>query len=98
MQKRVAVDVEKARYILLGACSYGRGCNSTFNLALSIELNATDLGISRAIKHWMIGAAAGHDDSLNPIRDTFLMQGHATKHDYEKALRGHKEAQKESEE
>jgi TPR repeat protein len=45
----------------------------------------------RAAKHWMISAGAGHDDSLNAIRECF-MDGDATKEEFEKALRAHKEA------
>ena len=47
--------------------------------------------ISRAIKHWMISAGAGDDNSLKNIRVCFMI-GHATKDDFEKALRAHKEA------
>ena len=39
----------------------------------------------------MIAAAAGHDDSFKAIRECF-MKGVATKDDFEKALRAHKEA------
>ena len=46
---------------------------------------------SRAVKHWMISAAAGDDDSLTGIRECF-QNGHATKDDFEKALRAHKDA------
>ena len=45
----------------------------------------------RALKHWMISAGAGDDDSLKEIRKCFV-SGHATKEDFEKALRAHKEA------
>ena len=47
--------------------------------------------MSRAMKHWMISAGAGDDVSLKKIRDCFL-EGHATKDDFEKALRAHKES------
>ena len=39
----------------------------------------------------MIAGGAGDDDSLKNIRECF-MNGHATKHDFEKALRVHKDA------
>jgi TPR repeat protein len=45
----------------------------------------------RALKHWMISAGAGDDKSLKAIRACFV-NGHATKDDFEKALRAHKEA------
>ena len=50
--------------------------------------------MDRAVKHWMISAAAGDDDSLKAIQQCFL-NGHATKDDFERALRSHKEAQDE---
>ena len=42
----------------------------------------------------MIAAGAGYDTSLKTIRECF-MHGHATKDDFEKALRAHKEAEDE---
>ena len=42
----------------------------------------------------MISAGAGDDKSLSEIRDCF-MHGHATKDDFEKALRAHKDAKDE---
>ena len=48
----------------------------------------------RAVKHWMISARAGHDNSLKCIRVGF-MRGITTKNDFEEALRGHKEAKDE---
>ena len=50
----------------------------------------------RAMKHWMIAAGAGDDKSLETIRENFL-KGHATKDDFEKALRAHKEAKLDEE-
>ena len=47
--------------------------------------------MSRSAKHWMISAGAGYDDSLEGIRKCYL-NGWATKDDFEKALRAHKEA------
>ena len=47
--------------------------------------------MNRAMKHFMIAAGAGYDDSLKAIRECF-MSGIATKDDFEKALRAHKEA------
>ena len=45
----------------------------------------------RVIKYFMIAARAGNDESLKEIPQLF-MSGHATKNDFEKALRAHKEA------
>ena len=47
--------------------------------------------MQRAMKHFMMSAAAGYDNSVNEIRVCF-MNGDATKDDFEKALRAHKEA------
>ena len=44
--------------------------------------------MSRALKHHMIAAGSGDNDSLKKIRE-FYMNGHATKDDYAKALRAH---------
>ena len=49
---------------------------------------------SRAMKHWMISAGAGFDKSLKAIRVCF-MEGHATKDDFEKALRAHRASKDE---
>ena len=65
----------------------GGDVTSRYNLGgLEEEASVMD----RAMKHWMISAAAGHDKSLKNIRDCF-MNGHATKDDFEKALRAHKD-------
>ena len=50
--------------------------------------------MDRAVKHWMIAAGAGCDKSLKAIRVCYL-DGDATKDDFEKALRAHKEAKDE---
>ena len=42
----------------------------------------------------MMSAAAGCDNSLKAIREAFL-SGHATKYEFEKALRAHKESKDE---
>lgn len=47
--------------------------------------------MDRAMRHFMIAAAAGYDDSLRQIKEAFKC-GHATKDDFAKALRAHKEA------
>lgn len=50
--------------------------------------------MERAVKHFMISAEAGDDDSLKAIQQGYL-DGHATKDDFEMALRAHKEAKDE---
>ena len=66
----------------------GGNAYSRHNLGL-LEWHAGNF--DRAVKHWMIAAGAGHDDSLTNIRSCFFA-GDATKDDFEKALRAHKEA------
>ena len=83
-------DEKKAKYYyelaVMGGDIYAR-----HNLG-SVEEIAGNT--SRAMKHWMISAAAGHDNSLKEIRQLFS-SGRATKDDFEKALRAHKEAKDE---
>ena len=50
--------------------------------------------VNRALKHFMITAAAGHDKSLKQIREGYLA-GYVTKVDFERALRAHKESKDE---
>ena len=42
--------------------------------------------MNRAVKHWMIAAGAGHDESLEKIKSSFMI-GCVTKDDFETALR-----------
>ena len=58
----------------------------------AIEMDAGNM--NRAVKHFMIGVEAGLDDSLAAIRHCF-MRGFATKDDFGKALRAHKETKDE---
>ena len=44
-----------------------------------------------ALKHWMISAKLGHQDSLHEVKTSF-MKGLATKADYASALRGYQNA------
>ena len=83
-------DVKKARYYWeLG--DIGGYVEARHNLGyLEHEAGNTN----RAMKHWMISAAAGDDDSLKLIQQ-FFMSGHVTKDDFEKALRSHKESKDE---
>ena len=82
-------DLMKAKHYWELA-SMGGNTIARHNLGVS-ENNAGNM--DRAVKHWMISAAAGWDNSLKKIRRSF-MNGHATK-DFEKALRAHKEANDE---
>ena len=47
-----------------------------------------------ALKHSLIAAKLGHDDSLDMVK-SFFMRGLATKEDYANALRGHQSAAEE---
>ena len=50
--------------------------------------------MNRAVKHFMISAAAGYDNALTAIRNRFKHRG-ATKDDFERALRAHQAAKDE---
>ncbi|KAL7527702.1 hypothetical protein ACHAXR_002090, partial [Thalassiosira sp. AJA248-18] len=87
----VEEDVKKAKYHWkLGAM--GGDAESRYNLGLFEE--EIEGNMNRAIKHFMISAVFGHDDSLKKIQDGFS-DGHVTKDDFEKALRAHKESKDE---
>ena len=58
------------------------------------SLEAKAGNVNRAVKHWMIAAGGGFDESLKAIRSCY-MEGLVTKDDFAKALRAHKEAQDE---
>ena len=83
-------DIEKAKHYYELAAMEG------FVIARHVLGNLEmDTGnMSRAVKHYMVSAGAGDDDSLKGIREGF-MRGHVTKDDFEKALRSHKEANDE---
>ena len=84
-------DVKKAIHYYELAAMVGDEC-ARHNLGC-MEKDAGN-NMSRATKHWMIAAGAGYDNSLTNIRACF-MDGYATKEDFEKALRSHKEAKDE---
>ena len=86
----VEMDRKKAKhYWELGAM--GGNVVARHNLG-TFENNEGKM--DRAVKHWMMAAGAGWDESLASTRQCF-MNGHATKEDFEKALRAHKEAKNE---
>mmetsp|Transcript_21968 Transcript_21968/g.47709 ORF Transcript_21968/g.47709 Transcript_21968/m.47709 type:complete len:325 (-) Transcript_21968:423-1397(-) len=58
------------------------------------ELEKTAGRMDRSVKHFMIAASSGIDNSLDMIREGF-MNGHVTKAEYENTLRAHKDAQDE---
>ena len=83
-------DMKKAKYYWELAAMGGQ-IEARYNLGY-IEAQVGNM--TRAMKHFMISAGAGDDDSLKKIREGF-MNGHATKDDFEKALRAHKDAKDE---
>ena len=83
-------DTTKATYYYELAAMVGN-VDARHNLGI-FEKNEGNM--ERAVKHFMIAAGAGCDDSLKQIRNCFT-NGHATKDDFEKALRAHKEAKDE---
>ena len=56
------------------------------------QLNAGGKGL--ALKHWMISAKLGHENSLNGIEEMFS-EGQASIADYAEALRDYYDAVKE---
>ncbi|KAL7529204.1 hypothetical protein ACHAXR_002848 [Thalassiosira sp. AJA248-18] len=86
----VEKDAKKAKYHWeLGAM--GGDVLARYNLGI-VEANAGNM--IRAMKHFMILAGFGHDESLNKIQYGFS-HGHVTKDEFEKALRAHKESKDE---
>ena len=86
----VGRDTNKAKYYYELA-AVGGSVQARHNLG---ALEGNEGNAERAVKHWMISAGAGHDNSLAAIRAYFL-RGHATKDEFERALRAHKEAKDE---
>jgi len=78
----VEVDEKKGKYYCELAAMAG-DMDARYNLGLS-EIDAGNM--ERALKHFMISARSGDDDSLKQIKQLF-MNGHATKDDYATALR-----------
>ena len=77
-------DMKKAKhYYELAAM--GGDADARYNLG-RIEEEAGNM--SRAVKHHLIAAGCGDNESLKKIRE-FFVNGHATKDDYAKALRSY---------
>ena len=83
-------DLKKAKYYwelaALGGEVIARHNLGTFE--------AQNGNMRRAVKHWMIAAGAGDDKSLEKVRE-FKRIGLASKDEFEKAVRAHKEAKDE---
>ncbi|KAL7533270.1 hypothetical protein ACHAXR_005135 [Thalassiosira sp. AJA248-18] len=86
----VEKDVKKAKYHWELA-AMGGNVVARYNLGV-FEAEAGNM--NRALKHFMISSGCGCDDSLKEIQKGFS-DGHATKDDFEKALRAHKESKDE---
>ena len=83
-------DEKKAKYYYELA-AMGGNLKARHRLAcMEMHVGNTDQGV----KHFMIAAGAGYDDSLDYVRRSFMLRV-ATKDDFEKALRAHKEANDE---
>ena len=83
----VEIDTKKAKYYY-GLAAMGGNVDARYNLGRSEENEGK---MNRALKHFMIAARAGDDESLTKIQ-LYCKHGYATEDDSEKALRAHKEA------
>ncbi|KAL7525312.1 hypothetical protein ACHAXR_000949 [Thalassiosira sp. AJA248-18] len=86
----VEKDTKKAKYHWEHG-AMGGDVTARYNLGV-FEGQAGN--INRAMKHLMISARLGHDDSLKQIQNGYSY-GHVTKDEFEKALRAHKESKDE---
>eukprot|EP00984_Skeletonema_dohrnii_P019133 scaffold9083_cov74-Skeletonema_dohrnii-CCMP3373.AAC.1 len=83
----VEKDEKKEVYHLEQAAIGGHPI-ARYNLGFEEEKNGR---MDRAIKHWIIAATLGHDDSLDALKDGFR-GGLVTKDDFASALRAHQAA------
>ena len=75
-------DEKKVHFYELAAM--GGVVEARYNLGMYEACSAGNM--ERALKHFMIAAGFGYNDSLETIKQMFI-NGHATKDDYAKALR-----------
>ena len=80
----VQIDKKKAKHCYKLA-AIGGNANARYNLG-NIEQHACNM--TRALKHFIIAAEGGHNNSLKEIQKLYT-NGHATKDDYAKALRAY---------
>ena len=84
------VESDIALTIRYYECAATKGqVEARYNLGV-VEFNEHNVG--RAMKHWMIAAAAGHDDALKWLVLYGFKEGRVTKEEYEKVLRAHKDS------
>lgn len=84
----VEVDMKKAKHYY-GLAAMGGHINARFNLGV-IEGHAGN--VDRAVKHWKIAARAGHEDSLDAVKEGF-MNAAVTKEEYANTLRAYQKSQ-----
>mgnify|MGYP006210052615 CR=1 FL=1 len=83
----VEEDVEKQIYHWEEAAIAGHHL-ARYNLGCHEKTNGN---IERAVKHWIIAANLGHDNSLNALKGGYK-KGYVSKEDFAAALRGHQAA------
>ena len=86
----VQVDKTKAAEFLKKAAIQGH-VMSRYHLGWLEKLRSND---DHAVRHWLISAKMGHDESLEKIKDA-VMAGFATKEQYAEALKGYQDAVEE---
>lgn len=86
----VKVDLEKARYHWETSAMAGHG-GARLNLGMwEMDRGNTSIGM----KHCMVAAKSGYNDSLNMVKEGFV-NGNVTRTDFEDTLRHHKESLQE---
>eukprot|EP00956_Cyclotella_meneghiniana_P007787 scaffold10383_cov44-Cyclotella_meneghiniana.AAC.6 len=88
--KGVKRDMNKAVHHWQIAAMMGHE-RARYNLGIA---EGNDGNHDRAMKHFMISAKCGHDDSLQKVKEGFMI-GAVTKNDFEITLRAHKASQDE---
>ncbi|KAL7533629.1 hypothetical protein ACHAXR_005362 [Thalassiosira sp. AJA248-18] len=77
------------------SCSaMGGNEQARFNLGAFYCNNGGDMDMKRGMKHFMVSAKAGDDDSLKEIQKG-LLRGHVTKDEFASTLRAYNESSDE---
>eukprot|EP00985_Skeletonema_marinoi_P006763 scaffold2956_cov91-Skeletonema_marinoi.AAC.1 len=79
---------EKKELYHLEQAAIGGNPSARYNLGIEEEGNGR---MDRAVKHWIIAAALGHDGSLDALKDRFK-DGLVSNEDFAAALRAHQAA------
>lgn len=85
----MAVDIQKSRHHCEMAAITGHGV-ARFFLGCK-EMNDDDGNLFLAMKHFMIGASQGYNDSLNEVKKGFV-SGCITQDDYLRTFAAHKKS------